>query len=605
MWITFYPHLEKAPREKDWPEKAQRITPATIDQYFANGGASPTNIGILLGHLGLADQDFDSPEALQAARAYDDILATGWIFGRRSKPASHRFFYADPPLKTAQFQDPAANGGAKAMLLELRCLNSRGEIGLQTMAPPSLHPEGETVEFTNRRVTEPARISANLLLRTSRHIAAAALLGRYWPAEGARHQAFLALAGGLAHAGWDQQDAIRLVTAIYYVLWKNDADADAARKEVESTWQRFDDGGEVTGWPHLEPLFDRRVFRQALKWLEIDPGAGGPPEEPKDTQAKIIVKVLTMKDLAALPPVDRQLRIEGNLPKAGLGIISGTAKHGKSIWASDVAFSVGTGKALFDFYSVTMPGNVLIVTQDDPDGHRGVYEILQKRGISNEDQRFCVIQKDDRYVLGPGLIAGLEDRIREYKIVMLILDSYTALRGTHRKNSDIVLAERNDLIALDEFGKRLGISVLLIHHDSKSSSALGWMQKAAGTYAVSAAVETQINISQFFELDPGAPERLVRLVGRHMPARDMVLRLRTNDDFVGFEFVLEGGAATLYPFLYNLKLEFAGRTFSVKDIMTEMGVPRATAFRDVRRLYRAGALQKTGTTSEYRIVIKL
>ena len=56
------PYRTKRPVTEGWP--GLRLTVADLPRYF-NG--HPQNIGVLLGHLGLADVDADCPEAVRAA----------------------------------------------------------------------------------------------------------------------------------------------------------------------------------------------------------------------------------------------------------------------------------------------------------------------------------------------------------------------------------------------------------------------------------------------------------------------------------------------------------------------------------------------------------
>ena len=51
----------------------------------------------------------------------------------------------------------------------------------------------------------PAEIDSAQLIKLVGHVAAAALLIRYWPPKGNRHDLSLALGGCLARAGWEPQ----------------------------------------------------------------------------------------------------------------------------------------------------------------------------------------------------------------------------------------------------------------------------------------------------------------------------------------------------------------------------------------------------------------
>jgi len=145
---------------------------------------------------------------------------------------------------------------------------------------------------------------------------------------------------------------------------------------------------------------------------------------------------------------------------------------------------------------------------------------------------------------------------------------------------------------MDELAKRTGCAMAIVHHDSKGSASLDWSSKAAGTFAMSAATEAQIHVSRFAELDSNAPQRLVRVRGRHLEGTEMVVRFRKET--LDHEHVLEGGAAPLYPLLLQLHTAFGTQTFGPKELCHATGVSRATAHRQIDRLCRGGALTKRG-----------
>jgi Fic family protein len=109
---------------------------------------------------------------------------------------------------------------------------------------------------------------------------------------------------------------------------------------------------------------------------------------------------------------------------------------------------------------------------------------------------------------------------------------------------------------------------------------------------MSAATESQIFVSRFPDLDIAAPERLVRIRGRHSEDLEMVLRFRKET--LDYEHVLEGGAASAYPLILQIRTAFGAQVFGAKELTHATGVSRATAHRQIDRLYRAGALQKRG-----------
>jgi hypothetical protein len=252
------PFRNKAPVIDGWPQL--RLTSEQLPQYF-NG--RQINIGVLLGEPdGNADIDLDTQQARHAWRVLGP--KTGLVFGRASAPASHHFFRADPPLKTAKYVDPVD----KESLIELRCLASDGAVGLQTIVPPSVHESGEAIRFDVDGAAQ--NIDADALSRATAQTAAAALFGKHWPAQGSRNAAFLALAGGLARAAWSEKDAVTFHRALYQCLWPDSPDFLAAEREVANTFRRLRDGREITAFRRLSELIDKRAVRAAMRWLDLD-----------------------------------------------------------------------------------------------------------------------------------------------------------------------------------------------------------------------------------------------------------------------------------------------------------------------------------------------
>src|SRR5262249_51765888 len=163
----------------------------------------------------------------------------------------HYFYRCVPGAKTQKFTDPTDR---KTTLVEFRCQKTNGAVGLQTVVPPSVHQSGEQIQFEPGFDGDPAQVESSTLLSAVRRIAAAAALSRYWPAEGARHDAFLALAGVLSRAGWSFEETFAFHRAIYRAAWLDEADFEACRKEVETTFAKQATAGETTGFKTLSEL---------------------------------------------------------------------------------------------------------------------------------------------------------------------------------------------------------------------------------------------------------------------------------------------------------------------------------------------------------------
>ncbi len=158
------PEGKKKPIIRGWPEF--RFSETDVPAHFRGRG----NIGIILGRKsgGLTDVDLDCREAIELAGKA--LPATRAIFGRASKPGSHRLYRVEGRAPTMQFSDPITG----AVLLEIR-----GDGGLQTVFPPSIHPSGEAIEWAEDG--DPISIEAAALIKSAQFLAGFCLIKRYCP----------------------------------------------------------------------------------------------------------------------------------------------------------------------------------------------------------------------------------------------------------------------------------------------------------------------------------------------------------------------------------------------------------------------------------------
>jgi hypothetical protein len=159
------PKGQKGPRIRGWQNL--RITEADAPKYFNAVG----NVGIILGEAsgGLADVDLDCPEAVRFAPNL--LPETKSIFGRPSKPQSHRLYHVSVTARSLHFKDPITSD----TLLELRA-----DSGKQTVFPPSTHPSGERIEWACDG--DPLTINYAILKKAVSNLAARCLIARYLPA---------------------------------------------------------------------------------------------------------------------------------------------------------------------------------------------------------------------------------------------------------------------------------------------------------------------------------------------------------------------------------------------------------------------------------------
>jgi len=250
---------QKGAKVKDWPDLI--IAEEDLPAYFSHQG----NISLLLGEAsgGLIDIDIDCREAKPFTYFLPD---TNMVHGRPGNPTSHYWYRIGGEIPKRQIYKDGDE-----MLVELRSATG------QTLAPPSIHPSGELLEW--ELDGEPATVSLEDIQQAVSRMAAGAILARHWPKRGSRNITSLALAGILIKKGWEDSDSIKFIDTI----------AKTARDEkwgergnaIGSTRKKLEEDGHVTGIPTLKELMGEKAVSQACKWLGVE----------TDTKADICQKV--------------------------------------------------------------------------------------------------------------------------------------------------------------------------------------------------------------------------------------------------------------------------------------------------------------------------
>lgn len=251
------PRRQKNPTLPRWPD--YRADPADLSAFAG------TNVGLLLGGPsgGLVDVDLDTPEAVAAAPHL--LPATGMVSGRAGARRSHHWYKCpDAPKKAStSFDDPTipTDDPQRRRLVELR------STGGQTVVPPSVHTSGEDVVWHD--FGDPAEVAADDILKAVTEVAVVALLARHWPGRGARQDAHLALAGGLARVGWPAGRAEALIRVL--AVATGDDQVEERVRTVGRSGDKVAAGEDCTGWPKLAELLGARgpeIVAAVRGWLD-------------------------------------------------------------------------------------------------------------------------------------------------------------------------------------------------------------------------------------------------------------------------------------------------------------------------------------------------
>lgn len=186
---------------------------------------------------GLVDVDCDCAEAVSMAEAF--LPKTTAVYGRKSRPRSHWLFRCPEVTDPQAYKDLVE----KKTLIEIRVKH-------QSMAPPSIHPEGELVEWDHQDPKEMV-VEKALLTRGVQLCATGAMMARYYNPPGARHDWGVALAGFLRRLNVTQHEAERLFDRAG--KWVRDDKVKDRFDAVRSTYSISEDT-PATGPKKLEEL---------------------------------------------------------------------------------------------------------------------------------------------------------------------------------------------------------------------------------------------------------------------------------------------------------------------------------------------------------------
>lgn len=229
------------------------------------------NLAVKLGELpdgfwaNVTDYDAALPRDVHAA-LHEALHLGTVVYGRWSKLISHAIVFTrgKPVGKVAKYTDPLLADGEEGRVLVER----KGTGGSDRLSEFGLHKSGEPIFRTSPpdqgvAVSDPAEYVRMVTL-----IAVALLLGRYWPGKGQRHDAHLALAGGLLRAGVPVERVEAVARAVCALT--GDREVKARLADVRSTADAHRDGLPFTGFQRLRKLLrvnDPRIIDAVEEWL--------------------------------------------------------------------------------------------------------------------------------------------------------------------------------------------------------------------------------------------------------------------------------------------------------------------------------------------------
>lgn len=492
------PYGSKRAIVEGWPKL--RIAEVDLPNYFSG---TPSNVGVLWGAPSGNVVDVDLDHEL-AVRLGDTLPGTSAVWGRASKPRSHRLYRVRGTIETRQFSarrsKPGESKHETCMLVEIR------SDGSQTIAPGSVHPSGEVVRWDEDGT--PGEIDAGALIARVQTLAErvfdeAGLAAKGWtkaweqkPAKPTRKQsqrrpvpdesAIERFLGALRGRGFTPRSTSSGWTC----------QCPAHEDTHPSLSISVGGDGRVLLKCHTGCTHEQIAGAVGLTVADLfespgEPNAASPPPQLAPKFAPIPIDDLLREFPSLRPSV-----VHGLLRQGEVMNIVAAPKTGKSWFAHDLAVRVSQGKPWFHW--LTTECKVLII---DGELHPETlsYRLGRVREWSNLgkgvplDIDVCTLRGRRT------AIDGIREMLMPVKagtyglIVLDALYRFMPLNGEENSNETMTAIYN----ALDATAEHTGAAIVVVHHSSKGNQAdKAVTDVGAGAGAQSRAADTHLILRQ-------------------------------------------------------------------------------------------------------------
>ena len=475
-----------------------RIAENELEKYFLENGQAH-NIGLLLGEPSnwLVDVDLDHAFAVEVAPVF--LENTGVVFGRKSKKASHWLYYSTN-ARTTKFMIPARlakqiTGNAEdTTIIEIR------STGAQTMAPPSIHPDNEQVEWF--AFGEPATVEYEELLKRTGKIASATLLALVWQ-KGTRQDTAMALAGALLRSGWSEEETEKFIQVVAGLA--GDEETKDRIRAAEYTSRKIG-ASPTTGWKRLSELLGEEAVRLVIEWLQVG----------KEKEETAEIEEFTDEELwnANLP--EPSWLVEGLLPETGLTLIAGKPKIGKSWLALSIATGIAHGGEVAGIQAKKQANTIYLTLEDTPRRLKKRLKMVEERPSG----KCTIVRKFGK--MTPENLRRLEEKIKEKNAKVVIIDPLGRIQTTE-KNTNLYNADYESLGMLKDLADRMNIAIIVIHHLKKGESD-DPLEDVLGTTAIIGVVDTILVMKR----TRGQADATLFITGREIEDKEIALEFEAG-----------------------------------------------------------------------------
>ena len=297
------------------------------------------------------------------------------------------------------------------------------------------------------------------------------------------------------------------------------------------------------------------------------------------------VKIINAQDLTKKEFMPLKWAVDGLLP-AGLAILGGQPKVGKSILALNLALSITIGGVALGKIKVKQ-GSVLYLALEDPERRlQGRITNTNISGVDSSDDlsRLDIVTQIPRqHEGGLDFINWWLDAHQDARLV--IIDTLQKFRKLLSGRNDRYSEDYDALSDIKKLADKHDVTILVIHHLKKGLDPTDWVNNYSGSMGISGTADTLLQMARARTHDGGILHR----TGRDVEEKDFGLKLD------GFCWILSDNPEEFtQPKWKRDILDYVrehGETTPIQ-LSKDFDISLETAQQNLHRLFREGLLRK-------------
>ena len=327
--------------------------------------------------------------------------------------------------------------------------------------------------------------------------------------------------GARPHGNESEDDAGFMAKLLYWLNNDSDAAISAFRSSPYAVQKDEKHQAKLARADYLSNLAravkpDRTAAQDNEQWLKREAGHSQ-NAEPKGKRSLNIISAPDLQK-ANLPPT--RYLVDGILPE-GTSILAAAPKSGKSWFVLLIGLKVAAGEAFLKWQ--TQQAGVLYLSFED------TLKRLQQRmnkllnGVPAPPWFYF---STDIVTLEEGLLELLDEHIQQHpETKLIIIDTFQKIRGQGLRGERWYDHDYREAGMIKEAMDKKGISVLFVHHTSKTKDKDDPFNEITGTNGISGVMDTMFVIKRTAR---NAQQATLHITGRDIEQNEILIRLNEN-----------------------------------------------------------------------------